>query len=890
MGGLLRDALSARGVTDDSEEFLSLEDTSSEKPEVKQRTPRKLLSKNLKPLSDSIVPDDTESMDMLVVGEYGGNQSISWPIQDMDCPHCASEAMSALNRLDQVTTSLVSATDGTVTIDIDFEKGHISEASAVLRSLGNPPDIPFMQISGVKSSSIAARHSVPVKALPRIFRRQPGVLDCDVDREGNLKLQLVPNLNTELQIAMDESLKDVVGSDFNLIPEKINTVTSGQWRMIGSGIAFVMLVILLLTKYLVTDNPWIIGAIGISGVLLGGVKMFSKAWASVNNNQFGFQVLTSLAVIGASYLQAWEEALMVLILVAWTEHMENEALVTARKAMQGGLDRLPRTARRVPKTKLDKFSMGSISLLSEPNTMAPLANNKSEVEEIPIGLVMRGDHLEIRSGELIPADGNIISGAGSVNKAPLTGESVPVDVKPGDELQAGLTLARGPVTIEVTAVGEDTRLSGLIDKVHTYKNVPTRLQGVLENFTALWVPVVLIGAVFAWLLIPGADWKIVLLLWVVACPCALLLATPVPHAASLSLASKSGAIARGGDVMEALSKVNLVLLDKTGTLTSGKPILGTIALAKGRRRETAIAIAAGLESSSNHPYAEAVLRLAQEESITPKDLTEHSDTENGVFAKMKGSEVSFTRAETSQVSGKLLTELEDALSKGHGASLLMKDGKQVALFTFVHDDLRDGTDELIKSLHANGVNVEILSGDNQESVTKIARRIGVPKNAAKGGMTPENKVRWVENRSKTHITMMVGDGFNDAAAMAAADVGIAIGTGESANLEAADVLIPGDDPRLISELVTLARRTRAILVWNIGYSVAITIFLVYLVLADLNNSLAFGVLVHELSVIGVIINGARLSGTGGTLKLIIDTFTSIWKGTIESFKSLYDSI
>ena len=157
-------------------------------------------------------------------------------------------------------------------------------------------------------------------------------------------------------------------------------------------------------------------------------------------------------------------------------------------------------------------------------------------------------------------------------------------------------------------------------------------------------------------------------------------------------------------------------------------------------------------------------------------------------------------------------------------------------------------------------------------------------------MTPEGKVNWVQKRSETHITMMVGDGFNDAAAMAAADVGIAIGTGESANLEAADVLIPGDDPRLISDLVSLAKRTHSILIWNIYYSLAVTLFLVYLVLAGVNDSLAIGVLVHELSVIGVIINGARLSGTGGTLMLIKDIFYSIWQGTLDSFKALYDSI
>lgn len=890
MGALLSNVLSRSFVAEDGEEFLSLEDTTAPKVEVKKRKPRTIISKNLKPLTDSFVEDKTNTLDMMVLGEYGGKQSICWPIQDMDCPHCASEAMNALNRLEHVNSSLVSATDGTVTIDVDFEKGNLAEASSVLKSLGNPPDIPFMQISGVNSSAIAQRNSVAVKVLPRIFRRQPGVLDCDIDREGNLKLQTVPNLTSEMQLVLDESLKKIIGGEYKLIPEKINTVTAGQWRMISSGIAFISLIILLLVESLVTDNPWVIGGIGFVGVSLGGIKMFSKAIASVKNGQFGFQVLTSLAVLGASYLQAWEEALMVLILVSWTEHMENEALIKARNAMQGGLDRLPRTARKVQNKAIGSFSISSISVMSPQSVMTPGTHKDTGPEEVPIGLVMKGDHLEIRSGELIPADGNIISGSGSVNRAPLTGESVPVDVAEGDELQAGLTLSRGPVTIEVTAVGEDTRLSGLIDTVHTYKEIPTRLQGALENFTSIWVPVVLIGAVLAWLLQPGADWKIILLLWVVACPCALLLASPVPHAASLSLASKSGAIARGGDIMESLSKVNLALLDKTGTLTSGRPRIGSMTLARGRRRDTAIALAAGLEASSNHPYAQAIIAFAKDESIEPLELNDISDMENGVSAKLKGSEVAFIRAEKSHVSGKLAEDLQSALKQGHGASLLMKDDKAVALFTFIHDDLREGTAELVQALYAQGVNVEILSGDNQDAVNALAKSIGLEENAARGEMTPEGKVQWVQDRSKTHITMMVGDGFNDAAAMAAADIGIAIGTGESANLEAADVLIPGDDPRLISDLVKLAKRTHSVLLWNIGYSVAITLFLVYLVLAGVNESLAIGVLVHELSVIGVIINGARLSGTGGTFQLIGDIFKSIWVGTIDSFKALYDSI
>ncbi len=479
-----------------------------------------------------------------------------------------------------------------------------------------------------------------------------------------------------------------------------------------------------------------------------------------------------------------------------------------------------------------------------------------------------------------------MSGNGSINRAPLTGESVPVDVAKDDHIQAGLTLARGPVTIKVDAVGEDTRLSELIEAVHSFREKPTRLQGTLQTFTSIWVPVVLIGAILAYFAQGSGDWKVILLLWVVACPCALLLAAPVPHAASLSKAAKSGIIARGGDVLEALAKVNLALLDKTGTLTSGRPKIGKLILAKGRRRDAAIALATGLELSSNHPYAQAVIAIAEEENITPTKVVQLSDGEKGVHGVVSGVKVAMIRADASLLSGKLLDGLNEALEEGHGVSLLLKDDKPVALFTFVHDDLRNGASELISSLHQQGINIEMLSGDNQDAVNSLAENIGIPEKSAHGEMTPEAKVNWVSSRSKTHITMMVGDGFNDAAAMAASDVGVAIGAGESVNLEAADVLIPGDDPRLLAEIVMLSKKTRSVLIWNIVYSVFITAILVYTVLAGINKNLAIGVLVHELSVIGVIINGARLSGTGGTIDLLRDVTKSLYVGTVDSFKAV----
>ncbi|MDP6869888.1 MAG: heavy metal translocating P-type ATPase [Candidatus Poseidoniaceae archaeon] len=861
----------------DAEEFISLEGVEEVTKQEKKPRKRAKSKPKRKPIKESKI----EKADQIVLGDYGGKHKVSWPILDMDCPDCASKAMNALNRLDQVTTSKVSATDGNVILEVDFEKGPLSEASSILRSLGHAPDVEYMEMVGISAEKLAARHSLPVKSLPKLIRRQPGILSVEIDKENRILLQIVSEKQLELNDVIMESLDSMTGEKVVLKETISKRITLGQWRMIGSGFSLLMLALIIILE-IFESNSMVIGIFGLLGVFAGGTRMVRQAFASIINRQLSFQVLTALAVIGASYLQAWEEALMVIILVSWTEHMKDEALINARTAMQGGLDRLPKIARRMKTVTSSPFTIvsGNKSL-----TMAPV-DIESRFEEVPIELIMKGDKIEIRSGELIPADGTIVSGTGSVNRAPLTGESVPVDVAEGDQLQAGLTLARGPVTIVVDAVGDDTRLSGLIEAVHSYRERPTRLQGMLENFTGVWVPLVLFGAIFVWLINPSQDWKIILILWVVACPCALLLASPVPHAAALSQASKSGVIARGGDILESLSKVNLALLDKTGTLTSGRPRLGEMVLARGRRRDAALALAAGIESSSNHPYAQTIIEAAKAENLSKTKVTNLKDGEAGVYGKVGKSKVAMIRASEEVVKGKLLEALSAAKEAGHGASILLKDDRPVALFTFIHDDLREGAEDLIKSLYATHIEVEMLSGDNQEAVNILAENIGIRKSAAFGEMSPEDKVNWVERRSDTHVTMMVGDGFNDAAAMAAADIGVAIGAGESVNLEAADILIPSDNPLLLADIVKLAKRTHSVLTWNIIYSVVITMILVYAALAGINDNLAIGVLVHELSVIGVIINGARLSGAGGTFALVGEIMKSIYVGTRDSFTTL----
>ncbi|MGB1522358.1 MAG: heavy metal translocating P-type ATPase [Candidatus Poseidoniaceae archaeon] len=868
----------------DGDVFYSLED------DVKE-TPSKPVEVAPTPVEEEQPLEDVEILDAEIVMQATGDYKVEWPLVGMDCPDCASKATKALNLMPQVSSPVVSATSGEVKLSVDLEKGALSEVSNVLRSLGHAPDTEHHHLKGVKAANVAKRNNTTLRELKKLFRLQPGILDADIEKDGRILLQMVTSGDQELLKKRDEAIEQVCGSQPKYVATTSNRLRPDQFRLLGAAFALPLLLIIIVLE-LIGIEGWIPAAIAIPGIIVSSYQMFREAIASVVNRQLGFQVLTSLAVIGACGLMMWEEALIVAILVALTAHLEGDALMKAREAMQGGLDRLPRVARRIPDKKSftpSAIQIGGASSISLP--MAPAGGHAdSEPEQVPIDLLSVGDLIEVRSGELVPADGRIVDGRGALNKAPLTGESVPVDVEEGDFVQAGLVLARGPVILKVEAVGEATQLFELIEAVHTFRDEPPRLQASIERFTAIWIPVVLFGAFGVyWFMYPD-NWKIILLLWVVACPCALLLAAPVPHAAALANSAHMGAIARGGNVLERLAKVNHVFLDKTGTLTSGKPSIGKVVMAKGRRREASVALAAGIEARSSHPYAEALREFAEEQKIQAVEVKKIKDVNAGIQAMRNKEEVLMLRPDALseykiELPAELKKEVELAESQGHGASVLAKGGKCVALFTFVHDDTRQGADELIPELHKMGIHVQILSGDQQGAVDRFASSVGLPKTDAFGNQSPEDKVAVVRSRSDISVTMMVGDGFNDAAALAVADVGVAVGSGESVNVEAADVLIPGDDPRMLADLLKLARRTERNFKQNLTFSILVTITLVYAVINGFYSALWVGVLVHEASVILVILNGARLAEGTGTLTLVKNTFIAMWEATITALQT-----
>ncbi|MCH1591664.1 MAG: heavy metal translocating P-type ATPase, partial [Candidatus Thalassarchaeaceae archaeon] len=562
---------------------------------------------------------------------------------------------------------------------------------------------------------------------------------------------------------------------------------------------------------------------------------------------------------------------LVVALVAFASHLENRALIKARESMQGGLDRLPRMARLVSTDASEEKSGERTLMVIQPMNQEPVNVHCDDDGLVPVEALEVGEIVEVRSGETIPVDGVIIEGEGAIDRAPLTGEPIPIPVKKGDRVEAGLLLARGPLVLKSEAVGQGTRLSSLIDLVRHYKDQPTRTQSTIERFTLIWTPLVVFAApVIGFLIHPGSTEQAILttlLLWVVSCPCSLLLASPVPHAAALTTASSFGLIARGGDVLESAADVQLALLDKTGTLTTGNPTISDLFVIKGENEDRVLRIAAGLESRSNHPYARTILQEVDKRSLKPIRVIGIRDGEAGVSGQLDGKITILGRAdwlvsEGVRIPSSIEQALADSRESGRGASLLSVGGSAIALIGFAHDDARFGVREAITELATHGVKVEILSGDEQSSVEAFARSIGIDSSMCKGGVDPEEKAAYVTLKSSERRTMMAGDGFNDAGALAAADIGIAVGSGDQVNLDAADVLIPGEDPRALSRMIGLAKQTRRVVYANIAISVVVTSLLVIAVLMGFKINLAAGIALHEASVLIIILNGMWVSGSG----------------------------
>ena len=448
--------------------------------------------------------------------------------------------------------------------------------------------------------------------------------------------------------------------------------------------------------------------------------------------------------------------------------------------------------------------------------------------ERPLAEIESGDILQLRPGERVAVDGTVLSGQSHVDESMLTGEPVPVAKAEGDAVSAGTLNTTGALRVRADAVGSKTALAQIIRMVETAQGARLPVQALIDRVTMWFVPAVLGIAALTFLvwLVVGPDLARALIaavaVLIVACPCAMGLATPTSIMVGMGRAAKLGVLFRKGDALQELQSVKAVVFDKTGTLTEGRPELAAVLPSDGVTEAEALSLAAALEAKSEHPIAHAILRGAE---TVPEAEGFLSETGSGVEARVSGQTI---RVGTlawvgGSVAGALQSEAKTRTARGETVVWVSRDGVVIAAIA-VADRIKDSAAEAVQNLRAEGLEPVMVTGDAQATAEYVAQRLGITRVIA--GVRPEGKRDTVEQlKQEFGKIAFVGDGINDAPALASADVGIAIGTGTDVAVEAADVVLMSGDPLAVPKAIGLSRATlqniRQNLVWAFGYNIAL---------------------------------------------------------------------
>nr|WP_312969179.1 heavy metal translocating P-type ATPase [Pseudomonas sp.] len=610
------------------------------------------------------------------------------------------------------------------------------------------------------------------------------------------------------------------------------------WRLIGAGVAAFAAELVHFTD---SAPEWVVALIALGAILTAGLDVYKKGWIALKNLNLNINALMSIAVTGAVLIGQWPEAAMVMVLFAIAERIEAKSLDRARNAIRGLLALTPEQA-------TVRQADGSWQAL--------------EVGQVSIGSVVR-----VRPGERIGLDGQVTEGNSTVDQSPITGESLPVEKTLGDTLFAGTINQGGALEYQVSAAASNSALSRIIKAVEEAQGARAPTQRFVDRFARIYTPLVfllsLAVAVVPPLLLGGAWFEWVyraLVLLVVACPCALVISTPVSIVSGLAAAARKGILVKGGVYLENGRHITHLALDKTGTLTHGKPVQ-TDYLALADDTEGYRQLAASLAARSDHPVSLAVASAAQQQGVELLDVQGFEALAGrGVCGAIAGQRYQLGNHRLLEELGLCTAEIEKRLDElerqGKTVIVLSDDARALALFA-VADTLKDSSREAIASLHAMGVKTVMLTGDNQHTAQAIATQVGIDE--ARGDLLPTDKLATVEKLlEQKGMVAMVGDGINDAPALARADVGFAMAAiGTDTAIETADVAIMDDDLRKIPAFIRLSQQTAAILKQNI--LLALGIKAIFLAMTVTGHATMWMAVFADVGVsLLVVFNGLRL--------------------------------
>ncbi|GAA4888621.1 cation-translocating P-type ATPase [Tessaracoccus lubricantis] len=572
----------------------------------------------------------------------------------------------------------------------------------------------------------------------------------------------------------------------------------------------------------------------LAAAVVAGAPVVKKAWHALRVKVIGIDLLVAVAAIGAIAIRNYWEAAAVTFLFALGHALENATLAKTRSALAELVALAPTTA---------------------------IVIRDGEQVEVPARTVGVGETVIVKNGGRVPVDAEVVSGQAAVDEAAITGESIPVEKSAGSEVYAGTIVADGFLTLRATGVGADTTLARIVHRVEEAQDAKARTQQFMERFSKWYTPGIIVLSVVVGLL--TMDLELALTLLVIGCPGALVISVPVALVAGIGRAARDGILIKGGEFLETAAKIDVVALDKTGTITRGEPRLTAIKAGAGFPEDEVLRWAALAEAGSEHPLAIPVLDAARERGITVPAIPDHvrSVPGHGVVAMVGGREVAVGNLALMREVGADVDygqfAVDELSAAGQTPLVVALDGEVIGALG-VADTIRDDAAELVASLHAAGVKrVLMLTGDNQRVADSVAAQVGI--DDARASLLPEDKLDVIrELQADGHTVAMVGDGVNDAPALALADVGIAMGAaGSPVAVETADIALMTSRLSRIPDAISLAKRTAHVMRANI----VIALITVGTLLAGVlfgGVTMAIGMLVHEASVLVVILNAMRL--------------------------------
>ncbi|MCI4658458.1 heavy metal translocating P-type ATPase [Cryobacterium zhongshanensis] len=576
----------------------------------------------------------------------------------------------------------------------------------------------------------------------------------------------------------------------------------------------------------------------IAALLVAAWTFVPSTLRRLLKGKIGVGTLMTVAATGAVALGQVEEAAILAFLYAISEGLEEYSLAKTRRGLRALLDLVPAEA---------SVLRDGVEVTIAPSELVP------------------GDRMVVRPGERLATDGRIVTGRTSLDTSALTGESVPVEAGPGTEVYAGSINGTGPLEVEVTSTAENNSLARIVHIVEAEQSRKGPGQRMADSIASKLVPGILIAAaliiIFGFIVGEPLLWfERALVVLVAASPCALAISVPVTVVASVGAASRMGVLIKGGGALETLGKIRTIALDKTGTLTRNNPAVIDVAATGSATRDQVLALAAGLESRSEHPLARAILAATPDRApVIDVDTVPGA----GLEGRLEGRSVRLGRPGWID-AGPLAADVERMQQAG-ATAVLIEDNGQVIGAIAVRDELRPEAREVIARLNASGYTTAMLTGDNLITATALGQAAGITEVHA--DLRPEDKAEIIRTLKARQPTAMVGDGVNDAPALATADTGIAMGAmGTDVAIETADIALMGEDLNHLPQVLDHARRTRRIMLQNVGLSLLLIAVLIPLALLGILG-LAAVVLIHELAEIVVIANGVRAGRISRTTAL-----------------------